>query len=191
MHPPAPTRQMTAGPNERLSPSPAADFEAFLGEHVQFVARVVRRVIRGPEVDDLVQDVFVTALVRWETERIDNPRAWLATIAFRKALDYLKRQKRRREVAFDDDSGFADPAGPDAQAERDRQRENAEERALVLGAIKHLPRKDQKLLFKILNSSAAEVARVSQTTSAAVRGKYKRAIARLRKMLTLSNRRKS
>ncbi len=45
-------------------------------------------------VEDVVQDAFVLALERWQDEGIpNNPAAWILTVARRKAIDRLRRDK--------------------------------------------------------------------------------------------------
>jgi len=48
------------------------------------------------DAEDLVQETFLRA-TRAETETIENPRAWLASIVTRLALDLLKSARRNRE----------------------------------------------------------------------------------------------
>ncbi|HEY5426406.1 MAG TPA: sigma factor, partial [Candidatus Tumulicola sp.] len=56
------------------------------------LARMVRNLDRAEE---LAQDAFVSALVQWpETGIPRNPGAWLATVAKRRAIDAIRRQKR-------------------------------------------------------------------------------------------------
>lgn len=48
--------------------------------------------------EDLVQDAIEAALTHWPADGIpDNPNAWLYTVARRRALDGLRRQRRYRD----------------------------------------------------------------------------------------------
>jgi RNA polymerase sigma-70 factor (ECF subfamily) len=48
--------------------------------------------------EEAVQDAFAAALVRWPTAGIpDNPAAWITTAAHRKLIDFLRRDRTRRE----------------------------------------------------------------------------------------------
>jgi RNA polymerase sigma factor (sigma-70 family) len=48
--------------------------------------------------EDLLQDALVAALEQWSTDGIpDSPRAWLRTVARRRAVDRLRREVRYRE----------------------------------------------------------------------------------------------
>src|SRR5215475_5288547 len=48
--------------------------------------------------EDLVQDAVEAALAHWPAEGIpDRPDAWLYTVARRRGLDQLRREKRYRE----------------------------------------------------------------------------------------------
>ena len=87
------------------------------------LARMVRNLDRAEE---LAQDAFVSALVQWpETGIPRNPGAWLATVAKRRAIDAIRRQKRlevkqtamHRELEstqeFDDPFATIDDVGDD------------------------------------------------------------------------------
>lgn len=81
------------------------DFDALYREHVRFVASVVCRVMaRTSEVEDVVQEVFVDAMLG--LHRIEDPskvRGWLATVAVRKARRRLRWQAARSWVGLNSD----------------------------------------------------------------------------------------
>src|SRR5205085_3037274 len=48
--------------------------------------------------EDLVQDALLAAVEQWSTDGLpDCPRAWLRTVARRRAVDRLRREVRYRE----------------------------------------------------------------------------------------------
>jgi RNA polymerase sigma-70 factor (ECF subfamily) len=48
--------------------------------------------------EELVQDAFIEALEHWRAEGVPpNPGGWLATTAWRKAIDRLRRERAGRE----------------------------------------------------------------------------------------------
>lgn len=84
---------MSDGPEQRL------DAGELFRRHAVFVARFLWRLgIRGPELDDLVQEVFVVAHRRggFVPERA-KPTTWLAEIAVRVASAHRRRNKRARQ----------------------------------------------------------------------------------------------
>ena len=84
----------------------APSLEAVYAEHARFIAGIVQRMIGRThgEVDDLVQETFIDALDGLAQIRApDDPavvRAWLATVAVRRARRFLGRARRRALFAF-------------------------------------------------------------------------------------------
>lgn len=74
-----------------------ATFAAIFAQHGRFVAQVVLRVLgRDADVDDVVQEVFLTALSGLSAVRSPQAvRAWLKTVAVRKAMRHLRRRRLR------------------------------------------------------------------------------------------------
>ncbi|GIP39310.1 RNA polymerase sigma factor [Paenibacillus sp. J31TS4] len=67
-------------------------------ESPKLIARLTRMVRDVGLAEDLAQDALVLALERWPESGIpDNPGAWLMTAAKRRAIDLLRRNKRRDE----------------------------------------------------------------------------------------------
>jgi RNA polymerase sigma-70 factor (ECF subfamily) len=80
-----------------------ADFERFYSEHVDFVHRVVARLL-GPhgDVDDTVQEVFLVALRKRTTfEGRAAPTTWLYGIAQRVIMAGRRRARVRRFFGLD------------------------------------------------------------------------------------------
>jgi RNA polymerase sigma-70 factor (sigma-E family) len=46
--------------------------------------------------EDLVQEAFVRAAVRWDTLRDGNPDAWVRTVVFRDHVSWWRRHRRER-----------------------------------------------------------------------------------------------
>src|SRR4051812_10909550 len=93
---------------EHACPYPAAPLtlETMFQQHARYVARVVLRVLgRDHEVDDVVQEVFLTAMTGLAAVRSPLAvRGWLKTIAVRKACRHLRRRRLRAVLGFDNDS---------------------------------------------------------------------------------------
>ena len=82
--------------------------------HAILLGRVPRR-----DVDDLVQDVFLTVFTRLKSLR--EPAAfggWLATIARNRATDHLRQTREQVELPEDMPGGDADRRGHLRRARR-------------------------------------------------------------------------
>jgi RNA polymerase sigma factor (sigma-70 family) len=73
-------------------------FQRALDKHGEDVWRYLRGMVGAQAAEDCFQETFLAALRAYPRLRVDsNVRAWLLTIAHRKAVDHLRRS--RREVA--------------------------------------------------------------------------------------------
>ena len=75
---------------------PLPPFQALLDEHAELVLRFLRGMVGPADADDCFQETFVAALrayPRLEHGRV--LRAWILTIARRKALDHHRANARR------------------------------------------------------------------------------------------------
>ena len=84
-------------------------FDTVVTEHGPVVLRILRGTLGATDADDAWQETFIAALRAYPRLRPDsNVRAWLVTIAHRKAIDAVRARGRR---AFPVDE-VPDPAGP-------------------------------------------------------------------------------
>ena len=108
-------------------------FEIVVAEHGAVVLRVCRAVLGPDDAEDAWSETFLAALRAYPTLRPDsNVRAWLVTIAHRKAIDGYRARRRRalpvaelpHEPATSDVYQLPDPALDTAvQALPDKQRQ--------------------------------------------------------------------
>ena len=71
-------------------------FEAVLDEHGATVLRVLHRLLGRVDADDAWQETFLSALRSYPRLRADSDvRAWLLTIAHRKAIDRFRSRGRQ------------------------------------------------------------------------------------------------
>ena len=89
-------------------------FQTFLDEHREPVLGFLRAMVGPSDADDCFQETFIAALRGYERMDGRHPRAWVMTIARRKAIDH-HRARARRPVpkaelpeVVDSDGGFAD-----------------------------------------------------------------------------------
>jgi RNA polymerase sigma factor (sigma-70 family) len=144
-------------------------FQRFLEDHRQEVHRFLRAAVGPDDADDCLQETFMAALRAYPRLRPDSDlRAWVLTIARRKAVD-AHRARARRPVAMADppERGTQPPdeADPDLWAEvrrlPDRQRT-----AIALRFVSDL--------------SYARIARVMGTSEEAARRSVHEGLRRLR-----------
>ena len=150
-----------------------ANLEAIVRRHSRFVFKVAYGVLRNcHDAEDVVQEVFLR-IHRSGVEGIEDIKAWLATLAFRLAID---RVRKAQSV----DMGEADVPDTDPDSEHlaiHRQRVRQVQRLiatlpddlrypLVLSAIDEL--------------SSKEIAELLGVSEAAVRGRIFRARALLK-----------
>jgi RNA polymerase sigma factor (sigma-70 family) len=70
-------------------------FDHVVTEHSQIVLRVCRALLPWQDAEDAAADAFLAALEAYPRLRPDSDvKAWLVTIAHRKAVDILRRQAR-------------------------------------------------------------------------------------------------
>lgn len=104
----------------------ATTLEAVVREHARFVFKVAYGVLRhAHDAEDVVQDVFLRAQ-RSKLAEVRDMRAWLARVAFRLAID---RVRRPEPVDLDE---LALPAvAPDAEASAIRRQQVERARRMI------------------------------------------------------------
>lgn len=185
---PARPSQMTAATVTETSPEAAlvedvrrGDREAF-GRLYDLYAPMVHGILlaRVPyrEVDDLAQDVFLTALRRLNTLR-DSAAfgGWLAMITRNRAIDYYRRTRATEELSEDL-----------PQPSRDHEAEAAAAR--TLDAVRSLPEayRETLILRLVEGMTGPEIAARTGMTPASVRVNLHRGMKQLREKLGLEER---
>jgi RNA polymerase sigma factor (sigma-70 family) len=98
-----------AGPLSAAHPPP---FQRFLDAHRDDVMRFLVSAVGRSDADDCFQETFIAALRAYPRLRPDsNLRAWVLTIASRKALD-THRARARRAIPVESIEETAAPAAP-------------------------------------------------------------------------------
>jgi RNA polymerase sigma-70 factor, ECF subfamily len=164
-HPAAATASIADAPGVPDLEELFARYERGLG---QFLAQVVRS---RSLAEDLLQDTFVVALRNSDQlPSIVNPQAWLYGIARNRALDALRR-RRRRHAAYErlDRSRFGEEPDPsEALAVRDFLERNLAPADRLLVVLRYLHGFD-----------SAELALMTHTSSEAIRQRLHRSRKRL------------
>jgi RNA polymerase sigma-70 factor (ECF subfamily) len=155
------------------------------------VDRTLRRLLRslGNEHDDLVQAVF-ERILRALTERplsqsYDLP-AWASVVALRVALDALRRKNREHRLfqALPDELGSTEP-------ELERRVEARSELVRVQSVVARMKSKyaETVLLHDVLGHDLAEIAELTQISTAAAQSRLVRGRKELLKRLAAEKRR--
>jgi RNA polymerase sigma factor (sigma-70 family) len=77
--------------------STQAPFQRFLDEHREPVLAFLRTMVGPVDADDCFQETFIAALRSYKRMDGRHPRAWVMTIARRKAIDHHRARARRPE----------------------------------------------------------------------------------------------
>ncbi len=149
-------------------------FEQAVTEHGAVVLRVCRAVLGPVDADDAWSETFLAALRAWpDLDDGANVRAWLVTIAHRKAIDVLRARTRAAiPVERVPDRGFVNE-GP----------ENTLDDTELWSALAALPDKQRQCVayHHVAGLPHPEVARIVGGTAAAARRASADGIATLRR----------
>jgi RNA polymerase sigma-70 factor (ECF subfamily) len=157
--------------------------EDLVREHARLVYRIGYAVLRSHhDAEDATQETFLRVLrYSRKLDRVEDPKTWLARIAWRVAVDRSQRHRRQREVALEENA--VEEACPEAMA--DQTLHGSEVGALIGKLIAALPDKlRQSLILSTLEEmSPREVAATLGINEAAVRSRVFRARQILREKL--------
>jgi len=160
--------------------------ETLVRQHSRLVYRIAYAVLRRHhDAEDATQETFMRVL-RYSSklDNVEDPKTWLARIAWRVAVDRSRHLGKRREIALEDpESPAAEVASSDATA--DQALQGTELGGLVANLIAALPEKLRAplILSALEEMSPREVAATLGMNEAAVRSRIFRARAILREKL--------
>lgn len=152
--------------------------EALVREHSRLVYRIAYAVLRRHhDAEDATQETFMRVL-RYSSKlaAVEEPKTWLARIAWRVAVDRSRLRGRTREIALDDpEKPIPEAASSDASA--DETLHGAELSAALDRMIAVLPKnlREPLILSTIEEMSPKEVAATLGINEAAVRSRVFRA----------------
>jgi RNA polymerase sigma factor (sigma-70 family) len=144
-----------------------------MDEHAPMVHRFLAASVPAHEVDDCFQETFVSALKAYPKLRTgSNLKAWVMTIAARKAIDGHRRRARLDTSA----NGMPDVAAP----------ETPEPDPELWSLVERLPAKQRgAVVLRYVNDlSYRDIAEVLDCSEAAARQNAKAGLDRLREVWT-------
>ncbi|MBJ7518427.1 MAG: RNA polymerase sigma factor [Solirubrobacteraceae bacterium] len=153
---------------------PHDPFQRVLDAHADDVLRFLVAALGRHDADDAFQETFIAALRAYPRLRRDSDvRAWLFTIAHRKAID-VHRGRARRPVPVESLEDRAAPSTPDGGLDGHWAR------------VRALPERQRAVLTLryAVDLSHAEIARVLACSEAASRRAAADGLARLREEVT-------
>lgn len=160
--------------------------EDLVREHARLVYRIAYAVLhRHHDAEDATQETFVRVL-RYSRKLagVEDPKTWLARIAWRVAVDRSRRQGRRREIPLEDSDRPVEEVVP-SQAPVDAAILGTQIGAVLEKLIASLPKKlrEPLILSTIQEMSPRAVAATLGINEAAVRSRVFRARQILREKL--------
>jgi RNA polymerase sigma factor (sigma-70 family) len=105
--------------NAMAAASTPIPFQALIEAHAGAVAAFLRGMLPVHDVDDALQETLLAALRAYPGFDGSNPRAWLLTIARRKAIDEYRAQARRPGALAEPDEIVGGGAVPGERDGRD------------------------------------------------------------------------
>ena len=150
-----------------MSQSPPP-FQRLIDEHSGAVASFLRGMLRPADAEDALQETYLAALRGYERFDGRNARAWLLTIARRKAIDSARAEARRPRALVAPD----EVPGPEPPAEHGE----------VWVAVAALPPKQREAVVLRFAADLAyrEIGVAMETSEAAARRNVHEAMAKLR-----------
>ena len=160
--------------------------EALVREHSRLVYRIAYAVLRRHhDAEDATQETFMR-VVRYSSKLavVEDPKTWLARIAWRVAVDRIRRRGRTHEIALEDpEKPIAEVASSDIPA--DQTVHGTQVSAALERMIAALPEKLRQplILSTIEEMSPREVGATLGINEAAVRSRIFRVRQILREKL--------
>ncbi|MHB8533485.1 MAG: RNA polymerase sigma factor [Solirubrobacteraceae bacterium] len=155
-------------------------FQAFMDEHRDAVWRFLASSIGAAEADDCFQETFISALRAYPRLQaaggVHDLRAWVLTIAHRKALN-AHRGRARRALPL------ADPAAHDERASRERLGDREEQLWQAVRALP--PRQRSAVVLRFVGDLAhRDIAAAIGCSEEAARRSLHEGLAKLRKAVS-------
>ncbi len=158
--------------------SPEEVLEDLVREHSRMVYRIAYAALRSHhDAEDATQETFLRVLrYSHKLATVEEPKTWLARIAWRVAVDRSRQRGRKQEIALDDPGNSAEKVRS-SDTPADRAMQSSQESAHLERLIAALPNKlrEPLILSTVEEMSPREVAATLGINEAAVRSRVFRA----------------
>jgi RNA polymerase sigma factor (sigma-70 family) len=152
--------------------------EELVRQHSRLVYRIAYAALRSHhDAEDATQETFLRVLrYSHKLATVEEPKPWLARIAWRVAVDRSRQRGRKQEIALDDPGDPAEEARS-SDIPADRAMQSSEESAHLERLMAALPKKlrEPLILSAVEEMSPREVAATLGINEAAVRSRVFRA----------------
>jgi RNA polymerase sigma-70 factor (ECF subfamily) len=166
--------EATEAPAAEVAPLSAAQAQrltAMVDAHWQATGRVLRHLGVRSDLDDALQQVFLTALRKLEFIRPGSERAFLASVAVHVAARHRRRLGQAREQPTEQLEAEDSSAGPESRTERARLLQRFDD---VLSGLDD-PLRTVLVLHEIEELSMAEIATMLAIPPGTVASRLRRA----------------
>jgi RNA polymerase sigma factor (sigma-70 family) len=170
------------GPVQRSTSVHLPPFQQLIDGHAVELHRFLAASVGPIEADDCLQETFLSALRAYPRLRdASNLRAWLYTIAHRKATDAVRRQRRHLVDPLDGGGPQASRADGDPRAVSSDGRFVIPDEGLW-GAVRNLPSKQRTAVIHrfVFDLAYRDIAERMGGTEEAARQNVRAALQRLR-----------
>jgi RNA polymerase sigma factor (sigma-70 family) len=113
-------------------------FQAFIDQHLAPVRAFLRGMVGPNDAEDCLQETFLAALRAYPRAEVVNLRAWVLTIARRKAIDHHRSRSRSAKPVADPQGMIDRRAAPDGDL-ADRGLGMSPEHSEIWAAVSELP----------------------------------------------------
>jgi RNA polymerase sigma-70 factor, ECF subfamily len=160
------------------------DFDALVHAHGRFILNIAYSVLRNSEdAEDVAQETYFKAFRSGNLDRVEHMRAWLGRIAWRLALNRIRRRRSGNHQGIQSDDLFRTMPSLETGAEElliRKERESQLERVLL-----SLPSdlREAFILLTVEEMTSRDAAQILEIPESSVRNRLFRARALLKEKL--------
>lgn len=171
---------------ELIKRSPGEGFKALFSEYWSYVYTIVYNILRDcgsrSDIEDCTADVLSDVMMNYNAEHEGSLKAYLGTSAKRRAIDMRRSLISRKSISIDEDVSLQLTSDENIEAAA----ESSHISAILLSRIEELGEPDASIIIQkyFYDRSSAETARILGMNPITVRSRLRRALKKLRDVLT-------
>src|SRR5689334_17690354 len=180
------TDQRNPGDAELVRLAQQGSLDAFTDLYQRYLPVVynrVRYVVPERDIEDVVQEVFITLMKALRSYRGSSKfSTWLRTLTNRRIVDYYRRRSRT-EIQLEEESEAENPVAPELRMPAETTA--VEDRVVLRQMLQALPEAYQEVILLRFAEELPfdEIARVRGQSLEATKSLFRRALASLRKQV--------